>query len=1549
MANADLQIFLEDRLRALDPTIDLSTGSPAQTQFIEPVLTYLGTDPFETSIQSFISDRFAQEFPDVYAEDPGVINDVFVKPLILLLEPFKREIQLLKKNQSLQDPTILSDEDADALVANVFAERSSGGYSVGTARLYFTNPTNIQVQITNRVFTAGGLGFYPTNPVSITAEEMVFNKTGTQFYFDVPVQSEDRGDEYNIDVNQLTGVDGLFGVVRVSNLQKFTGGSTAVDTPTFVASAREALNERSLVTRRGATARLNDVFQTELRAVQVIGAKDEEMERDILVASSPGHFWIEGQVSLYQNMALVQASLIDGEESDAPIPGDTLFVYLDKDTYPAVPQSNRFVRLTVESVFVGPLPVSTPYQTLYLVQFSGQFPAGVSIIAGAQFRGGFSKKGTVQVSSLPSVGAVDLTVPNAEVHVYGHTDYYIRPILQTSSTAVMSGIRDSDSLVERLTLQTYGAATSERNKVSDPGIDFEAAGIRPGDLLSIETGDDVGVYVITTVFPSAAYLSANLLNSQNNLRYRVIRSIKLDPFEPKILKFPFGSLLANDLQTTIGSNLYKLTTNDLVSFGAKVGDTLRIKTGVAAGDYTITAFDTLLGGQGPILDRPAAGTSSAVQYEVFSPLEALERPLVRVKEVTLLDSSGQSTAITIPPAHPVGVTPTSAFTSAKVRGSSQRLSGFVLPGLATTSLTTFISGASMAAASGDRRYSLGFDPAVGIYKPVQFPDASYAELDYHANPAASTGDALSCSYFVATIEETQQESTVYPPVDPRPGDALSIKNGPNKGDYLIQSVYKFKHKETAPSREVWTYFIRISGKFPVDVLGQLFDFLNSSSNPSARVTELPITGAVAYPSFFTNLYASLGTKLRLALLSYGVSFPPSAATLQGAIDQMVFTQYLCGTPARGTLRTYMLSPTLFEMKTGSDSPTVFSFKNTSGGIVKYRPDFGAYGPQQIVPAKTTADAEISGYPRDLDVARTLSYTAQSSNFNVGKVLTGSSSGATALIAGDSDAGSSGTLTLTNVVGTFVPGELVFDNGVSPGAATVASVATANLLTFTDTSVASASVLGVRPGDVLVFHEEVFFHGTDGSRQSAVQTVAGSSTITAPSTSGNIFTNAMVGNLIAIDQGVDRGVYRVTSFVDGKTLVIDKAFTASTPTILAQGTISTWGWDGSNNKVTSAGFDFSPYIGKSLTMYGMSYAYQGSYLIDAAPALGTAYITRTEDFVTGMSSESDAHFVITNAPAAPVSSVLSGTELYGVTPFRMYDATEDRARIDSVKYENLAVSQVVLDTPSDISPGVGQPYKIVRDDVRRITPAQMSENSFGSLAYFDTDVVSFTPEPSANISADSYLTVEEPTYSSIGYRHIVDDRTLTYSMRETGTLELPTRILPTDSPDSQDSYLNLIGSSVQITYEQSELVRRIQEFADSAQDRVTSANLLVRHFLPSYVSYEATYTGGSNPGIIVTDILSYINTLPVESAIDVSQVQDLIGRRGGNPITPTYVQTLTHDWSRRVWMELSSNQLGGTTTLVPYDGTARVSYYVPGPDTSGQDPQPTGERINLTRL
>jgi len=82
------------------------------------------------------------------------------------------------------------------------------------------------------------------------------------------------------------------------------------------------------------------------------------------------------------------------------------------------------------------------------------------------------------------------------------------------------------------------------------------------------------------------------------------------------------------------------------------------------------------------------------------------------------------------------------------------------------------------------------------------------------------------------------------------------------------------------------------------------------------------------------------------------------------------------------------------------------------------------------------------------ISKTLDYDGQTGNFTVGLVVTGGTSGATAVILADSDSGAAGTLTLGQISGTFQDDEAITDS--STGAAVVDGI-----LGFTYTELTNA--------------------------------------------------------------------------------------------------------------------------------------------------------------------------------------------------------------------------------------------------------------------------------------------------------------------------------------------------------------------------------------------------------------------------------------------------------------------------------------------------------------
>src|SRR5690606_5328506 len=115
MALLDLQTFLQERARVFDENLDVSPGSPFDTEVIQPLLRRLGQDPFTVDLAVFIRDRLRQAFPDMATEEGDALTDLLIKPSVLILDPIVREIFRIRNAQSFKDPTTLTIEEAESL------------------------------------------------------------------------------------------------------------------------------------------------------------------------------------------------------------------------------------------------------------------------------------------------------------------------------------------------------------------------------------------------------------------------------------------------------------------------------------------------------------------------------------------------------------------------------------------------------------------------------------------------------------------------------------------------------------------------------------------------------------------------------------------------------------------------------------------------------------------------------------------------------------------------------------------------------------------------------------------------------------------------------------------------------------------------------------------------------------------------------------------------------------------------------------------------------------------------------------------------------------------------------------------------------------------------------------------------------------------------------------------------------------------------------------------------------------------------------------------
>lgn len=280
MSINNIEEYLIERLLDLDPTLSSSQGSLMFTKVITPLVSRLGADPISIDMEAFITQRLRDEFPELDVASPGSsLRDIIVSPLVVLLEPIRREVEFLRTQQTLANQAALSEDEMDAILANVFSERMLGDFSRGTVRVFFTAPYPAGIDATTTFSTRDGKSFVPEVNTTVSLAE--FERSGNQYFLDIDVRSTVASEDHNVGVADIVSVIGLQNVSRVTNLRSFSGGVTRETNEEYLERAERSLSERSLNTKRGIETELLNSF-SDLVSIDVVGFGESAMQRDVL-------------------------------------------------------------------------------------------------------------------------------------------------------------------------------------------------------------------------------------------------------------------------------------------------------------------------------------------------------------------------------------------------------------------------------------------------------------------------------------------------------------------------------------------------------------------------------------------------------------------------------------------------------------------------------------------------------------------------------------------------------------------------------------------------------------------------------------------------------------------------------------------------------------------------------------------------------------------------------------------------------------------------------------------------------------------------------------------------------------------------------------------------------------------------------------------------------------------------------------------------------------------------------------------------------------------
>lgn len=1663
----ELKAFMNERIRVAFPGTDVDPGSPFDTQVVQPLLTRLGPDPYETSLRDLALARLRTEFPSLVIQDGEPIDDLVIKTSQVLHEPFRRQIAKVSRQLSLAQPETLNEREADNLGGNFFVRRRLGGFSVGAGRLFFTAPQFAFVTPVNALFTGGGLRFFPVENQSITSERMLFNTSGSLYYFDVAVRAEKQGKAYNIPKGALVGVERLPQVVKVANLVPFEEGSDRETTTEFIRRVERSLAEKSLVTARGIDARLGELFDS-IRMIQVIGHGDPEMKRDVIKGGLDAAYAYAEVTTSAGLLTLPSAGkIIDSTGATtltfatAGVKVGDLATHLDLTT-------GKLTDLTVTAVTAMTTQVSpnppTPYGANQKVWLKSRTRGTISL---SDIPGGILE---------PQTTYGEIKIDNNQVHVGGVFDVFVRGGAPQQKTTSLVGIVDDKPLRFGLDLESQGADADQLVLLSE--LKTAAVATKKAYKPGADTEAEIYVKVDETGGAQSWYPTA----ADEGRYIQLIRSGVTSPADS--IKFVAGTSPTKDR--------IDRTTGSWITDGFVVGMTVIVKRALLAdndGVYVasaVTATTLTLDTSGAVTTEASSDSGTISKrvvtglYGIFKIKKVVDTSYIAsTKSIRLkIELRDQDSNVDLPIEDTV-----SAFTLFDFRivekvgrrswvrdrdgtGSSPAFAGTdfvgtvkaevgdsvviesgadagiysirrILSHLGTNDLLVLdralSSSLAVVGTGGQKqglRYRVADDLDANIVDPrvVKIPLGSIftggdlRTVSGSRDVSVNGGDS---NFLLAGVEV---------------GDTLEILGGDDKGKYLISSFSGSAAKldqemRTSASSLKFSIYRAMTGVSRPLVRVKKAELNDAAGQPTGTIIPYgaiidgrvvgglanreqgklvdSFTGKAITISKFqdtaTNFVAKGVVKGdRLSVLEgidLGEYTVDSITTTTNANDTLnivaasaggkdlqdlttVNIQYRVGQPSIGKARFYFLDPTSVELDTGLTGGRL-EFKPGPGTDVKEFRFSEVEGSLLLPPGGST-----KGNPRGARVISTTDLGGGSFNSYVellssdhqdlydAEIVTGDTlevfeqvafldwNGA-AFDAATHPTGPTGAWRpvrspagLRTVLGSnlvTVPScslidfdkmhsitdlkgqQLIINSGPDAGSFTIEEKVSAKslrlnrVMTTTTVSIqgsdAPAPLSGALPAS---FRDGLLLNGTGAD--------AGKWFLKDATDSGNF---GAVGDYIRVFEAADplwEGKFKILA-VDGANQRVQLE-NASPPADTTGADKFTW--------ISIKAADVNKTIEQPFAIYkvtptevailevaprrttGPTGILQGDVQTVTYSATNSTYtgqklrITLTTGSLTGV-ARGDRLEVLRgpNRGVYPVDFVDTGNAQVEVFPNRAFSVTETGTvfRIWGGLHGGRRVVKVGTFEGSSgrVLKGDALPYRVRRPKVHRTSSTEMAKNKEAGLYYVELTVESQGPGDDRNLAKNSRLAVTKGARVD-GFTYKVVNNTLSFSPKEEVSLVFSRRFLPVGNSDSPQNRIELTGRNLGLTYESSTITKLVDDLLQSNDERPNNANPLARHFLPSYILLDLSYTGGSSTTVVGQDVEDFINGLGSLDKLEVSDVEALISRRGATFIQhPLTVVSVTHDLDRALIVERSDNKLGDT--LVPYNGTARVSAFI----------------------
>jgi hypothetical protein len=707
MSLKETRSFLEELVQRFDSDLDVAMGSRVDAELIQPILNRVGLDPIDEDMSVFVRERVRQAVDGRIATSViDELTDLLIDPCRVLLEPVAREIKLVRLRASLKNARSLSDAEVDALMANFFEPRVTGGFAVGIVRAYFAQPQTLGITQTHVASTRGGtLRFTPTRSQGITRDEMVTNIEGSEYYFDINYTAEDRGDEYNVDRGEIVNISNLASATRVTNLRRFRDGAPREDNEEFLSRVQRGVGDQALSSQPGIVGSIERAFP-DVRGIVVVGFGDIEMERDVIKGGGLGSIPAADTLGTFFGTAEPEDDL-DGDDLTplvsfaaggmvsrvGPVGGGvqgwwmTLTYFVGSDAFAMDAEIIDVISDTVVQLDRELPVVVEPGRTIAALRRKeltiSDIPGGIVF---------------------PNTIDGELALRPDEVHIGGKTDVYVGGTVETA-TASITNLSDERPLAVGQLAATSGLTPTEEDVITLTDItNAQYRQIEPGMSLVLEEGDDAGSYRVVELLEVPAYVTppfrlrvdADMTGTQGTLAWRVVDDISQELTDPKAIR-----ATGDDMVTAAGTaTVFTTSAFNFFDAGVVEGDILELMTEDGPTEYRVDEVSTTT----LVVDPAPGSTYAAVAWRVFARSEAVLPPVSRIMRMELLDTTGAPNGTAIPYRDPV-LAHSRAFQN---EGEGVLYDGFVMSGVIAEFKGTVAAGSQLVwrLADADRPWAI---------------------------------------------------------------------------------------------------------------------------------------------------------------------------------------------------------------------------------------------------------------------------------------------------------------------------------------------------------------------------------------------------------------------------------------------------------------------------------------------------------------------------------------------------------------------------------------------------------------------------------------------------------------------------------------------------------------------------------------------------------------------------------------------------------------------------------------------------------------------------